>query len=236
MRSSTSPQIFSGELRKRSSVLLTVPSVEFSIGTTPKSARAGLHFVEHLVDRRQRQRAHRMAEVRVHGGLRERAFRAEERDLQRLLLREARGHDLAEQPQHFLVRAAGPCCAPSPCAAPAPRAPGDRSRRCGRPASSRCRRAARASRARSAGRGSSRRRNRCARAPAPRSTAPARPAAQALLAAGATCRCCCGFFASCPARMPIAAQTSRAASTPSMAANSARPRSSGTAPSASMMV
>ena len=38
MRSSTSPQIFSGELRKRSSVLLTVPSVEFSIGTTPKSA------------------------------------------------------------------------------------------------------------------------------------------------------------------------------------------------------
>ncbi len=28
-----------------SSVLLTVPSVEFSIGTTPKSACAGLHFV-----------------------------------------------------------------------------------------------------------------------------------------------------------------------------------------------
>ena len=38
MRSSTSPQIFSGELRKRSRVWLTVPSVEFSIGTTPKSA------------------------------------------------------------------------------------------------------------------------------------------------------------------------------------------------------
>ena len=38
MRSSTSPQIFSGEVRNRSSVLLTVPSVEFSIGTTPKSA------------------------------------------------------------------------------------------------------------------------------------------------------------------------------------------------------
>ena len=40
MRSSTSPQICSGEVRKRSSVWLTVPSVEFSIGTTPKSAFA----------------------------------------------------------------------------------------------------------------------------------------------------------------------------------------------------
>ena len=38
MRSSTSPQILSGEVRKRSRVWLTVPSVEFSIGTTPKSA------------------------------------------------------------------------------------------------------------------------------------------------------------------------------------------------------
>ena len=40
MRSSTSPQILSGEVMKRSSVWLTVPSVEFSIGTTPKSAAA----------------------------------------------------------------------------------------------------------------------------------------------------------------------------------------------------
>ena len=55
MRSSTSPQIFSGELRKRSSVWLTVPSVEFSIGTTPKSALAGLDLVEHLVDGGERQ-------------------------------------------------------------------------------------------------------------------------------------------------------------------------------------
>ncbi len=38
MRSSTSPQIFSGEVRKRSSVWFTEPSVEFSTGTTPKSA------------------------------------------------------------------------------------------------------------------------------------------------------------------------------------------------------
>ena len=40
MRSSTSPQILSGELRNMSRVWLTVPSLEFSIGTTPKSAIA----------------------------------------------------------------------------------------------------------------------------------------------------------------------------------------------------
>ena len=38
IRSSTSPQMFNGETRKRSRVWLTVPSVEFSIGTIPKSA------------------------------------------------------------------------------------------------------------------------------------------------------------------------------------------------------
>ena len=38
MRSSTSPQILSGEPNKLSSVWLTEPSVEFSTGTTPKSA------------------------------------------------------------------------------------------------------------------------------------------------------------------------------------------------------
>ena len=86
-----------------SSVWLTVPSVEFSTGTTPKSAMPGLDLVEHLVDRRQRQRAHRVAEVLEHGGLRERALGPEEADLQRLFLREAGGHDLAEQPQDFFV-------------------------------------------------------------------------------------------------------------------------------------
>jgi hypothetical protein len=35
---STSPQIFSGELRNMSSVWLIEPSLEFSMGTTPKSA------------------------------------------------------------------------------------------------------------------------------------------------------------------------------------------------------
>ena len=38
MRSSISPPIFSGDVRNMSSVLFTEPSVEFSIGTTPKSA------------------------------------------------------------------------------------------------------------------------------------------------------------------------------------------------------
>jgi len=38
MRNSTSPQILSDEERNMSSVWLTVPSLEFSMGTTPKSA------------------------------------------------------------------------------------------------------------------------------------------------------------------------------------------------------
>ena len=37
MRSSISPQILAGEARKRSRVLITIPSVEFSMATTPKS-------------------------------------------------------------------------------------------------------------------------------------------------------------------------------------------------------
>jgi len=35
MRSSTSPEIFNDESMKLSSVWLTMPSVEFSTGTTP---------------------------------------------------------------------------------------------------------------------------------------------------------------------------------------------------------
>ncbi len=64
--------------------------------------RSGFHLVEHLIHRGQRERPHRMTEVREHRGLRERAFRSQERDLQRLLLRQARGHDLPEQPQQIL--------------------------------------------------------------------------------------------------------------------------------------
>ena len=59
-------------------------------------------FVEHFVHRRERQRAHRVAEVLERGGLRERALGPEVADLERLFLREAGGHDLAEQPQDFL--------------------------------------------------------------------------------------------------------------------------------------
>ena len=86
-----------------SSVLLTVPSVEFSIGTTPKSAAPASTSWKHLLDRGQRQRAHRVTEVLQHRLLRERALGPEKADLERFLLREAGGHDLAEQPQDLLV-------------------------------------------------------------------------------------------------------------------------------------
>ncbi len=65
--------------------------------------RAAFDLVEHLVDRRHCQRMHGVAEVLEYGGLRERALRPEVCDLQRLLLREAGGHQLAEQPHHLLV-------------------------------------------------------------------------------------------------------------------------------------
>ena len=48
---------------------------------------AGRHFLEHFLDRGQRQRAHRVAEVLQRGLLRVRAFRPEVANLQRLLLR-----------------------------------------------------------------------------------------------------------------------------------------------------
>ena len=72
-------------------------------GHDPEVGDAAFHFVEHLVDRRQRQRAYRGAEVLEHGGLGESAFGAQERDLERLLLGEAGGHDLAEQACDFLI-------------------------------------------------------------------------------------------------------------------------------------
>ncbi len=93
----------SGEIRKRSSVWLTVPSVEFSIGTTPKSAAPASTSWKTSSMAGSAQGAHRMPEVLVDRLLRERALRPEEGDFQRLLLREAGGHDLAEQPQDLLV-------------------------------------------------------------------------------------------------------------------------------------
>ena len=71
---------------------------------------AALDFVKHLVDRRQRQRAHRGAEVLEHGRLGESAFGTQERHLERFLLREAGGHDFAEQVARFPRCAAAPDC------------------------------------------------------------------------------------------------------------------------------
>jgi hypothetical protein len=71
------------------------------MGATPN--RPTLDFVKDLVDRRHGQRVHRVAEVLQHGRLRERAFRSQVRDLQRLLLREAGRHELTEQPHHLFV-------------------------------------------------------------------------------------------------------------------------------------
>jgi hypothetical protein len=64
---------------------------------------ARFHLVEDLFDRRQRQRPHRVAEILEHRLLREGALGPEVTDLQCVLLGEARRHDLAEQPQDFLV-------------------------------------------------------------------------------------------------------------------------------------
>ncbi len=64
---------------------------------------AGFHLVEDFLHGRERQRPHRVPEVLEHRLLRERALGAEVADLQRVLLRQAGGHDLAEQAQDFLV-------------------------------------------------------------------------------------------------------------------------------------
>jgi len=72
-------------------------------GRHAEIGRAALDFMKHLVDRGHRQREHGMAEMLEHGGLRERAFGAQVRHLERLLLGETRGHELAEQPHHLLV-------------------------------------------------------------------------------------------------------------------------------------
>src|SRR5438552_205487 len=59
--------------------------------------------MEHLVDGGQWQRPDRMAEMSQDRCLCEGALGSEERHLQRLLLREACWHDLAEEAQDFLV-------------------------------------------------------------------------------------------------------------------------------------
>ena len=44
-----------------------------------------------------------MTEVRQHRRLRKGAFRTQEADLERLLLRKTRGHDFAKKPQYLLI-------------------------------------------------------------------------------------------------------------------------------------
>ncbi len=129
-----------------SSVLLTVPSVEFSIGTTPKSAApdsTSWKTSSTDVSGSGRTECPKYLStaccVNVPSG-------TEVADLERVLLREARGHDLAEQPQDLFVaqRAALFLVAlAAPGAAPATRVPDGRSRRCGRPRASTRRPAAR---------------------------------------------------------------------------------------------
>ena len=102
-RSSTSPQILSAEPRNMSSVWLTVPSLEFSIGTTPKSAMPPSTSRNTSSIAGSGKRPHRGSEVLEHGGLGESALGTQKCHLERLLLREACRHDLAEQSRDLLV-------------------------------------------------------------------------------------------------------------------------------------
>ncbi len=63
----------------------------------------GSHLAEHLVDGGHRRADHRMAEMLEGSRLGEGAFRPQVRHLEGLLQGQAGGHDLAEQPRHFLV-------------------------------------------------------------------------------------------------------------------------------------
>src|ERR1700733_10859880 len=59
--------------------------------------------MKHLVDGGEWQRPDGMPEMSQDRGLGERTLRSQESHLQGLLLREAGGHDLAEQPQDLLI-------------------------------------------------------------------------------------------------------------------------------------
>ncbi|MCY1418425.1 hypothetical protein D9M71_339840 [compost metagenome] len=65
--------------------------------------RTGGHFAKHFVDGGHGGADHRMTEMLERRGLGEGAFRPQVGDLERLLERQAGGHDFAEQPRHFLV-------------------------------------------------------------------------------------------------------------------------------------
>ena len=74
MRSSTSPQIRSGEPNKRIERVIDRALGGVLHRHDAEIREPRLHLVEHLVHRGQRQRAHRVAEVLERGGLRERAL------------------------------------------------------------------------------------------------------------------------------------------------------------------
>ena len=104
MRSSISPQIFERRRQEHVERVDVDGALARVLDRRDAEVRgAAFDLVEHLVDRRHRQRVHGVAEVLEHGRLRERALRPEIGDLERLLLREAGGHELAEQPHHLLV-------------------------------------------------------------------------------------------------------------------------------------
>ena len=95
--------MWSGECRNRSSVLLTVPSLEFSTATTPKSAllaSTSWNTSSTLLSASARTEwpkcLNTAAWVNVPSGPRI-------GDLERLLLGQARGHDLAKQARNLLI-------------------------------------------------------------------------------------------------------------------------------------
>jgi hypothetical protein len=65
---------------------------------------AGGDFLEHFLDAAERQPVRGMTKMLAHGLFAERAFRAKIADLERILLRQAGGHDFAEQPHHLGIR------------------------------------------------------------------------------------------------------------------------------------
>ena len=103
MRSSTSPQIFKRRAEEHVERVIDRALAGIFDRDHAEIGDAALDLVEHLVDRRQRQRPHRGAEVLQHGSLGEGAFRTQERHLERFLLRQTGGHDFAKQARDLLV-------------------------------------------------------------------------------------------------------------------------------------
>ena len=151
--------------------MLIVPSPEFSTGTTPKSA-VPASTSWNTSSMSPSAAVHGMAEMLEHRLLGERAFGPEVADLQRLLLREARGHDLAEH-VHELFVAERAFVAIDDHAQHLRLALGPVVVGCERRAPLACRPAARTARARRSAPGSARRSRRSARASRASATSPA---------------------------------------------------------------